>query len=106
MSISILQRLRLSSLFLIFSAAAAAQIPSGYYNTATGTGATLKTQLFNIISANHNALSYDELWNAFETTDDKTNGKVWDMYSDIPDGTPPYEFILRCTSRARPAAVS
>lgn len=94
MSISYSLPFRLISLLLILSSAAAAQIPSGYYNAATGSGETLKTQLFNIISANHDPLSYDGLWTAFQTTDDKTNGKVWDMYSDIPDGTPPYEFIF------------
>jgi len=29
---------------------ALAQIPNGYYNNATGTGYTLKTQLHNIIN--------------------------------------------------------
>lgn len=58
-----------------------AQIPNGYYNTATGTGSTLKTQLYNIIKG-HTAVSYDGLWTAFQTTDDKPDGKVWDMYSN------------------------
>lgn len=71
-----------------------AQIPSGYYNTATGTGATLKTQLYNIIK-DHTQVSYTPgVWNAFYTTDKKANGKVWDMYSDIPGGTPPYEYTF------------
>ena len=46
-----------------------AQIPTGYYNTATGTGYTLKTQLFNIINNNTNALTsssnYGGLWTLF-----------------------------------------
>jgi endonuclease I len=59
-----------------------AQIPSGYYNTAAGkTGAPLKTALYNIIK-DHTALSYSALWTAFQTTDKKSNGKVWDMYSN------------------------
>jgi endonuclease I len=71
-----------------------AQIPSGYYNTATGTGAALKTQLYNIIKG-HTQVSYTPgVWNAFYTTDKKANGKVWDMYSDVPGGTPPYEYTL------------
>ena len=37
-----------SALLLLFVTAAIAQIPSGYYNTATGTGYTLKTQLYNL----------------------------------------------------------
>ena len=69
-----------------------AQIPNGYYTTAEGkTGAELKTALWNIIK-NHSIISYDELWTAFQYTDKKSNGKVWDMYSDIPGGTPPYEY--------------
>ncbi|PKO95130.1 MAG: nuclease, partial [Bacteroidetes bacterium HGW-Bacteroidetes-9] len=77
--------------FISFSAISQ---PAGYYNTATGTGATLKTQLYAIISSGHSPISYDNLWNAFQTTDVKPNGKVWDMYSDIPDGTPPYEYTF------------
>ena len=79
--------------FLLVSFALLAQEPSGYYNTATGTGATLKTQLYNIIK-NHTDIGYSALWNAYKTTDKRADGKVWDMYSDIPSGTPPYEFTF------------
>lgn len=69
-----------------------AQIPNGYYDDAQGlSGAQLKTALYQIIK-DHNQQSYSSLWIHFETTDPKPNGKVWDMYSDIPDGNPPYEF--------------
>jgi hypothetical protein len=68
------------------------QIPSGYYNSAEGlNGAALKTALYNIIK-DHTVRSYDQIKEDFETTDDKPNGKVWDMYSDIPGGTPPYQY--------------
>ncbi len=70
-----------------------ASIPPGYYDTATGTGEALKTQLYNIIKG-HTSKSYDYLWTAFQTTDKKSNGKVWDMYSDVPGGTPPYEYTF------------
>lgn len=72
-----------------------AQIPNGYYNNAIGkTGENLQIALYNIIKG-HTVLSYTPgIWNAFYTTDKKINGKVWDMYSDIPGGTPPYEYIL------------
>ena len=71
-----------------------AQIPAGYYSTADGkSGAELKTALYLIIK-DHDDLTYKELWTAFETTDRKPNGKVWDMYSDNPGGTPPYEFTF------------
>jgi len=87
------QKLLLSWSFLLFVSTVSATIPAGYYNTATGTGATLKTQLYGIVSG-HTAKSYDYLWTAFQTTDDKINGKVWDMYSDNPSGTAPYEFTF------------
>ena len=58
-----------------------AQIPSGYYNAANGkSGATLKTALYGIINS-HTTLSYTYLWTAFETTDKRSDGYVWDMYS-------------------------
>jgi endonuclease I len=72
-----------------------AQIPAGYYTTAESlTGAQLKTALYKIIST-HTAVSYTPgVWNAFYTTDVKPNGKVWDIYSDVPSGTLPYEYTL------------
>ncbi|MGB3948222.1 MAG: endonuclease [Bacteroidia bacterium] len=77
-----------------FSVVAWAQIPSGYYNSAQGlTGSALKTALHNIID-NHTIVSYNSLWNHFEDTDKKSNNKVWDMYSNTPTGTPPYEFTF------------
>ena len=61
---------------------AKAQIPAGYYNNANGlTGAPLKTALYNIIKG-HISISYNALWTAFQTTDDKLDGNVWDMYSN------------------------
>ena len=53
----------------------------------------LKIALHNIID-NHTQISYNALWNAYQKTDKKANGKVWDMYSDIPSGTPPYQFTF------------
>lgn len=84
------------SLLLLTATIAGAQIPAGYYNPATGlTGQQLKTALHRIIR-HHSKLSYAALWTAFYTTDDKPNGTVWDMYSDIQDGSlngnPPYVY--------------
>ena len=68
--------------------------PSGYYNQANGkTGTGLKTALHKIIRG-HTKRSYSQLWTDFQTTDKKSNGKVWDMYSDIPGGTPSYEYTF------------
>jgi endonuclease I len=69
-------------------------IPAGYYDTAAGLiGEPLRGALHAIID-NHHSISYAGLWTAFYTTDDKPNGKVWDMYSDVPGGTPPYEYTF------------
>ncbi len=59
-----------------------AQEPDGYYDDAQGlTGSELKTALFHIISS-HTAISYDDIWNAFQSTDKKSDGTVWDIYSN------------------------
>jgi len=69
-------------------------IPAGYYDSAMGlVGQPLRAALHLIID-NHTAIGYTNTWTAFYSTDDKPNGKVWDMYSDIPGGTPPYEYTF------------
>ena len=72
-----------------------AQPPAGYYASAENkSGQALRTALFNTIKT-HTSLSYGELWQAFYTTDVRPdNGKVWDMYSDRPGGTPAYFFTF------------
>ncbi len=69
--------------------------PAGYYSPAAGTtGQPLRTALCSIIRP-HTALTYTPgLWNAYYTTDVKPDGKLWDVYSDVPGGTPAYEFTL------------
>ena len=80
--------------FLLITISAAAQVPSGYYNSANGlTGNALKVALHNII-AGHTSISYAQIWNAFWSTDNKGEGIVWDMYSDVPGGTPAYVYHL------------
>ena len=85
----------LFALILFFSACYIfGQIPSGYYTNAQNKkGYALRYALYNIIKS-HTTISYAGLWTAFQTTDVKPNGKVWDMYSDIPNQTPPYEFTF------------
>jgi endonuclease I len=57
------------------------QAPANYYQNLDGKNqATLKTALYVSIT-NHTELSYSELWTAFQTTDTRADGKVWDMYS-------------------------
>jgi endonuclease I len=69
-------------------------IPAGYYASAAGLkGSALRVALHNIIK-NHTVKSYAYALTAFATTDVKPNGKIWDMYSDVPGGTPPYEYAV------------
>lgn len=75
---------------------ATAQIPAGYYDSADGLyGEDLQQALHNIID-NHNPLSYGDLWDAFVDTDPRPDDSnlVWDMYSDVPGGTPSYDFTF------------
>lgn len=84
----------LSTFFLCLVVWMNSQIPAGYYDQAQGlTGEQLKEVLHDIISANVVVLTYAGLWQAYTRTDVKPNGKIWDIYSDIPGGTPPYEYI-------------
>lgn len=79
-----------------------AQIPSGYYGTATGTGYTLKTQLYNIIKG-HTDNGYAGLYTTYQTSDVdnfyENDGTVLDMYSENPSGTDPYNFSTGTTQR-------
>ena len=69
-------------------------IPAGYYNGTAGlSGYALLVALHNIIKG-HSALSYTFTATAFHNTDKRPDGKVWDVYSDVPGGTPPYEFAF------------
>ena len=78
-------------LFLLLSPLAFAQPPAGYYDSATGSGYTLKNQLETIIDAvndgngqpfHDTSVTYSSLWTLYETSDVRSDGKVWDMYSD------------------------
>ncbi len=79
---------------ILLSSLSSADPPPGYYDPASGlTGPALQEALHDIID-NHTSISYNAIWDAFYTTDDRYGDKVWDMYSDIPGGTPPYEYTL------------
>lgn len=66
------------------------QIPAGYYNSATGTGYTLKTQLYNIING-HTDQGYGGLYTTYQTSDKdffyENNGTLLDMYTENPTGS-------------------
>ena len=69
-------------------------IPGGYYAPVSGLrGSALLIALHNLIKG-HIALSYSATAGAFMNTDKRPDGKVWDVYSDVPGGTPPYEFAF------------
>jgi endonuclease I len=73
-----------------------AQAPSGYYSTATGTGYTLKTQLYNIIKG-HTDRGYSGLWTTYSTSDRdnqyENDNTIIDIYSERPTSADPYTFI-------------
>lgn len=79
----------------LFSICSFAQIPTGYYSTATGTGYTLKTQLYNKIKG-HTDKGYAGLWTTYSTSDrDKqyeNDNSIIDVYSENPTGTDPYVY--------------
>ncbi len=61
---------------------------SSYYAPADGKkGAQLKTAMSGIIY-NRTEKSYDYLWTAFQTTDVRSDGKIWDMYSNTTNYVP------------------
>lgn len=77
-----------------------AQIPSGYYNaTINKSCSTLKTQLKTIITTGNTPQSYADLWTQYLVSDIKPRevgsgsaNVIWDIYSDNPVGTDPYNF--------------
>ena len=59
------------------------QIPSGYYDKALGKStAQLKTSLHSVISSGYKDNGYDYLYTIYETSDRRSDGKIWDMYSN------------------------
>ncbi|MCC6350027.1 MAG: endonuclease [Candidatus Eisenbacteria bacterium] len=75
------------------------RIPAGYYDGIVGLkGSALRWALHERIK-NHTVRSYSYVLTAFATTDVKWNGKIWDVYSDIPGGTPPYEYAIGQTGQ-------
>ncbi len=78
--------------FAIFSYS---QAPSGYYSSATGSGYTLKTQLYNIIK-NHTDRGYSGLWTTYSTSDrdhqNENDNTIFDLYSEIQNGKDPYNY--------------
>lgn len=83
------------STLLLLSLTCLAQAPANYYNAASGTGYSLKTQLYNIIKG-HTDKGYAGLYTTYNTSDRdyfyEDDGSVLDMYSENPLGTDPYNY--------------
>ena len=60
----------------------AASLPTYYEDINGKSGKSLFDAVQKVTKEGYTSLGYDGLWGAFKTTDKKTNGKVWDMYSD------------------------
>jgi endonuclease I/chitodextrinase len=87
---------------LLFFTAGIAQIPAGYYDSATGTNYTLKTQLYNIIKG-HTDNGYGGLYTTYQSSDVdhfyENDGTVLDMYSENPSGSDAYNYSTGSTQR-------
>ncbi len=90
---------------ILITTTVSAQIPSGYYNSATGSGYELKTQLRKIIDNNNDGISgehlsldkgYAGLYVTFVASDKdfyyENNGSLLDIYSEKPNGIDAYEY--------------
>lgn len=61
--------------------AANAAVPSGYYDACENKGGRqLLLELHSTISAHHN-VGYDGLWTVYETSDVRSDGTLWDIYT-------------------------
>jgi len=99
-------KLKLLFTALLFSLFSFAQIPAGYYTSATGAGYTLKTQLYNIIKG-HTDNGYAGLYVTYQNSDIdnfyENDGSVLDMYSENPTpsttNNDPYTYSPGSTQR-------
>ena len=60
----------------------AASLPTYYKDINGKSGKNLFDAVQTVTKLGYSSLGYDGLWTAFKTTDKKSNGDVWDMYSD------------------------
>ncbi len=73
------------------------QIPSGYYDQASGLeGYALKSKLHEIISKGNRSYTYGDIPAFYQQTDVdhyyENNGSLLDIYSEIPNGSDSYEY--------------
>ena len=60
----------------------AASLPTYYKDINGKSGKTLFDAVHVVTKVGYSSLGYDGLWSAYQHTDLRANGKVWDMYSD------------------------
>lgn len=60
----------------------ASSLPDYYADLQGKSGKSLFDAVQKVTKTGYSSLGYSGLWTAFKTTDKKSNGKVWDMYSD------------------------
>lgn len=60
----------------------AASLPAYYAKVDGKSGKALFDAVQTVTKTGYSSLGYDGLWTAFKTTDKKSNGQVWDMYSN------------------------
>lgn len=81
-------------LSLFLAGACYGQIPDNYYQAAVGKKKeALKTALSSIIN-NASNVGYDGLYTLYRSSDIRSDGKVWDMYSNITN----FSFSKTCGS--------
>ena len=73
--------------FLVLSMAAktvtpANELPTYYKDLQNKSGKSLFDAVHVVAKVGYSSLGYDGLWTAYQHTDLRDNGKVWDMYSD------------------------
>ncbi len=61
---------------------AATDIPAYYALVDGQSGKSLFDNVQTVAKTGYKSLGYDGLWTAYRTTDVRSNGKIWDMYSD------------------------
>jgi len=86
-----------SLLILLFTIIGLAQPPANYYNSATGTGYALKTQLKTIITNGHVGQPYGTgLWSLYSTSLRdayyENDNSLLDIYSENPNSADPYNY--------------
>jgi hypothetical protein len=69
-------------------------IPAGYYDSALGLKGYALLAVLHAIIKGHTVVGYSATATAFQHTDKRPDGNVWDVYSDVPGGTPPYEYAF------------